>query len=158
MDTIRRGDEVRTISLKLKVPEKHVKMIVNSYIQYIKDKLGNGESIGVLRICDFNVRGYDGERDTFSYACTEVGRRSGFSPELVKGVLFYYEDCMIRELKRYYTHSLTGLMTIQMSENYKKDVKVSITKSRCLCPGVDYRMSVRKSFRRKVEEYDRENA
>ena len=150
MDALTKRDFIIRISKKLKIPEKQVKLIIDTYIDYIKQKIESGESVGVMRICKMNVVGYDGIIDTFAYACTEVSLKTGISREMVKGVLYYYEECIMTELRKFYTIIITGVLRIRLLEKNNEGYQIEILKSGSLCPKSNFKMIVRNSFKRKV--------
>ena len=150
MDSLTKQDFVIRISKKLKISERQVKLIIDTYIDYIKQKLEKGESVGVMRICRMNVVRYDGPIDTFAYVCTEVSMMTGIGREIVKGVLYYYEECIITELRKFYTIVITGVLRLKLLENGEGGYQVEALRSSSLCPKVNFKMVILNSFRRKV--------
>lgn len=151
METISKVDDILYISNKMNIPRNRVKAIIDAYIDYIRDKILAGESIGFLRICDFKVKDYDGSRETLGYVCHEVGNRLGISGDLVKSVLLYYESVIIMDLKKYRGHTITGLLKLKMNDTYNDRIVLDASRSSSIGGGSSLYLSVRKSFKRKVE-------
>lgn len=147
MNTVGRGEASFLISQGLGLPESTVSRILKEYTRYIKDKVSQGQSVGILRIAYLVVPDYDGLIDTLSYVCTELGNLLNIPSEMVKGVLFYYENCIIRDLKKAYRYNLYGLLSLNMIEDGEGNINVRAKRSAVL---TGYRLSVRRSFTRKV--------
>lgn len=148
METIRRTEAVSLLSEKLNLPEKVIRKTLQEYTSYIKEHLDKGVSIGILRMCFIQIKGYDGPIDTFAYICTEVSKRVEIAPEVVRGVLLFYENLIISDLKKSYVHNLYGLITIKMSRNTNGVLTPKITHS--ILSDYMYRVQITRSFKRKV--------
>lgn len=148
MDTIHRTEAASYISKGMGLPEKLTRKILQSYVEYVRRKIDSKESIGVLRICYIHIDGYSNLLETFSYVCTEISRKLEVPPTVVKGVLFYYEDMIIRDLKKYYPHNIFGLLTIKMVEGADGIPKPRIYHS--TLSDEKYRVQMSRTFYRKV--------
>lgn len=151
METLSKVDDIICISKKMNIPKTKVKATIDAYIKYIKEKVDLGETVGFLRICDFKVRGYTGSRETLGYICHEIGDRIGQSGDFVKSILLFYEDMIIVDLKKYRSHTVTGLLKLKMVSGVGGRVILDASKSSVVGETSDVFLSVRKSFKRKVE-------
>jgi hypothetical protein len=154
METLSKVDDIQYISSKMKVPRNKVKLIIDTYIKYVKEKISSGETIGFLRICDFVVKDYDGPRETLGYVCHEVGNKIDVPGDLVKNVLLYYETSIINDLKKYRGHTITGVMRLRMIKSYNGKIVLDAARSSSIVRGSSVYLSARKSFKRKVEVTD----
>lgn len=148
---VSRVDSEYIISEKLNIPTETVRKVLRGYVMYVQGKIRNGESTNILRICRLEVPEYSGEMETLAYVCTELADQLEVSKEVVKGILFYYEDCIVRDTRKYYSTVINGLLQLELVEYFEGRMKVRIRVSRALREGVDMHASVSRVFKRKVE-------
>lgn len=158
METVFRTEQVFVLSKKLKLSQKSVKTVLDSYINRITSRLENGETVKFLNICYLvnEERGFKDYQETTAYISNEIGKETKLGKECVFRILTEFERLIVKDVKNFYTYTITGLLKISCCE-YKTGVyKVRIRKSdKYDSQGI--RVATINSFKRKVELDDRKD-
>ena len=151
-NVVYKEEQIFSISKALNITKKDVKEVIDLYISGLIDKVTNGESIKFLNIC-YLVCGEDNNmyHETLAYISTEIGRKLGKSSNTVYRILSSYEELILEDIRKFYSYTIRGLLTIKLEE-YKPYVyklrlnKASYFKNR------NIRIVGINSFKRKVEK------
>lgn len=156
MNKVFKSEQIYAISKELGVSQVDVKKVLDSYTNRLSDKVKNGETIKFLNICYLvNSSNKNYYNETLAYVSNEIGRETKLGKELVFRVLKTYEDTIIQDLKRFYSHGIRGLVKFKRIEYGEGVYKVRVNKGSNL--DSDVRVVTINSFRRKVEGNDRKN-
>lgn len=154
MDIVFKDDQVNQISKYLKITKITVSNVLTMYVNYLKGKLSEGETVKFLNVCYLRVAGKDeSTHETLAYISHELANDLGLSQVIVNRVLTTYEEFLIKDLKRLYKYSIRGLVRIRLERNHKGEYRVRIKKS-TVYNGQDIYISTTGYFKRKVEFSD----
>lgn len=149
-EVVYKKEQINQIATRLKLTKTDVSSILEGYVNYLKDKLNNGQTVKFLNVCYLIVEEKDCELETVAYISTELSNTLGISKEIVLRVLSSFEEYMINDLRNFYSYCVRGLFSakLQRVENEKYVLRV---KKSVIYNGYPIRVSSTKSFRRKVE-------
>ena len=151
METVYKDEQVSQLSRYLNIPKSTVKDVLNTYIQYLKNKLDSGETVKFLNVCYLRVGGKDeNNHETLAYISNELGKCLDVSQVVVHRILTTYEEFLIRDLKKLYSYSIRGLIRIRLTKNQYGDYKVRTKKSTAY-NGKDVYVTTTGYFKRKAE-------
>lgn len=130
MEIVYKDEQVSQLSNYLDLPKTTVRDVLNSYIQYLRDKLDSGETIKFLNVCYLRVMGKgESNHETLAYISNELGKQLKVSQVVVHRILTTYEEFLIRDLRKLYSYSIRGLIKIRLVQNQYGDYKVRTKKS-----------------------------
>lgn len=151
METIYKEEQIAQICKYLNIPKTTGKSIIDTYVQYLKDKLDSGETIKFLNVCYLRVGGKDeSNHETLAYTAHELGNKLGISQVVVHRVLTTYEEFLIKDLRKLYSYSIRGLVRIKLIRNADGDYKVRTKKSTAY-NGKDVYVTTTGYFKRRAE-------
>lgn len=151
LETVYKDAQISQVSNHLNIPKTTVNQIFSSYVEYLKNKIDNGETVKFLDICYLRVEGKDEQiHETLAYISHELADDLKLSQVLVYRVLTTYGEFLIRDLKKLNSYSIRGLLRIKLEKNYKGEYKVR-TKKSTVYNGKDVYVTTTNFFKRKAE-------
>ena len=151
MEVVYRDTQIEQIANKLGITKTSVESVWLEYVDRLKSKIAEGKTIKFLNICYLRVNGdEDKTHETLAYISTEIGNKLSISGTVVYRILTTFEELLIKDLQRFYSYSIRGLIRIRLEKNSKGDYKVRIKKS-TVYNGYDVYVLTLGSFKRKVE-------
>ena len=100
MYTVFKDVQVTDLSYKLNLPKTVISTILNTYINYLKDKVLNGDTVKFLNVCYLKVDGSpESMHETLAYVSNEIGNRVGQSQNTVYRVLSTYEELILEDIR-----------------------------------------------------------
>lgn len=154
MNKVCKDDVVLVISNSLHIPKSTVKSVIDAYLNRLRESLSKGETIKFLNIC-YIVNSNTGRvyKETLAYISSEIGTSLGISGLVVLRILQTYEDNIAKDVCKFYTHSVKGIVRFKRIEYESGVYKLRLNKATNL--GSDFRVVTLNLFRRKVDSYDR---
>ena len=157
MEKVNKVDLIYSLSRVIGVHQTDVRRVIDAYVDRLKKRLYNGESIKVLNICylinkDSTKKYY---HETLAYISSDIGEETKLGKELVFRILTSYEEMIIRDLRKFYSYGIRGLVKFRNTEYTRGVYKVRVNKSSMLDSNI--RVVTLNSFRRKVELDDWKN-
>lgn len=157
MNRVYKTDQIYFLSKAVGVSQADVKRVLDCYTDRLKEKLSNGETIKFLNICYLvNSENKQYYHETLAYISTEIGNETKLGKELVLRILTTYEDTIARDLRKFYTYGVRGLVKFRYTEYRNGICRLRVNKGSNLDSNI--RVITLNSFRRKVELDDRENS
>lgn len=151
METVYKDTQISQVSNHLNIPKTTVYEIFTTYVDYLKEKIDNGETVKFLDVCYLRVNGKDEQvHETLAYISHELADKLKLSQVVVYRVLTTYSEFLIRDLKKLNSYSIRGLIRIKLERNYKGEYKVRTRKS-TIYNGKDVYVTTTNFFKRKVE-------
>jgi len=153
METVFKVEQVEQISKKLNIPKVTIELIITNYVNYLREKLDGGETVKFLNVCYLRRQNTGSDvslHETTAYIATEVANRISLSSILVQRVFQEYEETLIKDLKKFYSYSIRGIIRIKLEKNYRGEYKVR-TKKSTVYNGTDVYVTTSGSFKRKAE-------
>lgn len=156
MNKVSKDDLIYSLSKKLGISQSDIKCVIDTYINRLKSRLSNGETVKFLNICYLINSGCNKHyNETLAYISTEIGVETKLGKEVVFRILSSYEDMIIHDLRKFYTYGVRGLVKFRYVEYVKGVYKVRVNKGSNLDSNI--RITTLNSFKRKVEIDDWKN-
>lgn len=151
METVFKDTQITQISKHLNIPKTVVYSVLTTYINYLKEKIDNGESIKFLNVCYLRVNGKEENTfETLAYISNKIGIIVGQQQPVVYRILSTFEEFLIKDLRKLNSYSIRGLIRIRLEKNYLGEWKVR-TKKSTVYNGLDIYVTTLPSFKRKAE-------
>lgn len=157
MNKVFKSDQIYSLSKALSISQADTKRVLDCYIDRVKTKVDNGETVKFLNICYLvNKENDKYYHETLAYISTEIGYETKLGKELVFRILSTYEDMIAQDLRKFYSYVVRGVVRISLTEYEKGVYKVRINKATNLL-NTSVRVVTLNSFKRKVESDDRKD-
>ena len=151
MEIVYKDAQISQVSNHLSIPKTTVNQIFSTYVDYLKGKINNGETVKFLDVCYLRVDGKDEQiHETLAYISHELADMLKLSQVMVYRVLTTYSEFLIRDLKKLNSYSIRGLLRIKLEKNYKGEYRVRTRKS-TVYNGRDVYVTTTNFFKRKAE-------
>ena len=152
INTVYKLEQISTLARGLNISQASVKTVVDLYLDRLRTKLLNGESVKFLNVCYIVVGGNKSScyYETLAYISTEISKETNLGKDVVLRILKNFEELIITDVKRFYTYVVRGLVSIKCEEYHNDVFKVRLNKSDCFS-NMDIRVMAVPSFKRKVE-------
>lgn len=151
MENIFKDTQVSLISNHLGIYKTTVESIISEYVSYLRGKIDNGESVKVLNICFLRVNNNTTPiKETLAYISYEIAERLNLTQNVVYRVLSTWEEFIIRDLQKFNSCSIRGLIRVRLEKDYKGDFVVR-TKKSTVYNGKDVYVTTLPGFKRKAE-------
>lgn len=146
-----KSTQIEQVSRKLNIPKVTVSSVWDSYVNYLRGKIENGESVKFLNICYLRV----GKNSTFfhetlAFVCSEIDKSLKLGRDFIYRILSCYEEYLISDISSFYNYQIRGLVRIRLEKYLNGTRRVRIRKS-TVYNGEDIRVVTLNSFKRKVE-------
>lgn len=134
MDTIFKSDQIYILSDRLGLSQKSVKSVLDNYINRLIEKAKSGKPVKFLNICyiinsDSKLFNYN---ETLAYISSEISKDVKLGKDVVFRILSEFSVFIADDLKKFYSYTIRGLVSISLEE-YKTGVyKVRIRTSKSL--------------------------
>jgi hypothetical protein len=145
IETVYKLDQVYRISKDLKVTQRDVKAILDTYFNLLRYQLENGKSVKVLSICHL-ISEFDNDEsfNTLAFISTEIASVLKLGKHTVFGVLNYLNELIIDDLRKSKAYVLYGLIRVELTYE-----SVTVLKSK-VYQNMGIRVYTSNSFKRKV--------
>ena len=142
-------DQIEEISFKVGIPKTVVYLVISRYVDYLKGRLEDGNTVKFLNICYLKVSGREEElHETLAYIANELGKDVGQSQNMVFRILLEMEEMVVKNLSELNAFTVRGLVRVKV-ENTFDGYRVRVKKS-TVYNGHDVYITTLPSFKRKV--------
>ena len=122
--------QIEDISVNINLPKTTVESIINSYMNYIKERLSRGETIKFLNIFYIVVKSNKKVvQETLAYTSGEIANQLGISQNCVYRVLTCYQEMIENDLERGNYYNIRGIASLYLDTTYKGTTIPRIKKS-----------------------------
>lgn len=132
-------DQIIQLSERLNIPQKTVRLIIDSYAKYVSFRSRDNVVTTVLDIGElYNTRleASNRGRETLAYQARNIADELSLSPILVLGVLNDYREMILHDVSIGYVYTMLHVFTVRSIKN-----KLHFRRSNTLPDGVRVRIS-----------------
>ena len=120
MEVVFKQEQFKLVSKKVNLPFTKVSEVLNSYIQYLKDEITNGNTVRFLNICYIKVDGNGCKNlKTRAFIATELSKEVDVSSSVIMGILDRYEELIEKDVTSFFPYTIKGLLRIKIDDSPK---------------------------------------
>ena len=149
---LHRDSQVDQIASRLNLTKSTVSSILTGYVNYLRSRLDEGNTIKFLNVCYIVVDGKSEElRETLAYTASKVADTVGVDRVVAYRVLSAFEEYLVKDLRNFYGYNVRGLFSAKL-QNFGKGYgyRLRLMKSSAYV-GSNVHITALNSFKRKVE-------